>query len=115
MKEPKAPPLPKTIWTQMGPCRVMQCKRLPDADEPGEDVHGTYDPKKRVIRVLRRLEGWTKHQSMWHEWFHLITFDAGAHNRFTMDDLEHLADVTATAIVSQQRNALLTDPTKAVE
>lgn len=93
----------------------MQCRHLPDKDDPGEDEHGNYDPKTRIIRVLRRLEGWTKHQAMWHEWFHAITYDSGAYTRFTLDDLDHLADVTATAIVSQQRNALLTEPTKTVE
>ena len=102
----KAPPLPKTLWSPMGPIRVMQCKHLPDKDDPTEDLHGTYDPKRRVIRVLKRLEGWTKWQAMRHEWVHMITYDAGLHTRFTLEDLEHYADVTATAMVAEMRNSL---------
>ncbi len=106
----KAPPLPKSIWTPYGHVRVMQCKRLPDSDDPTNDLHGTYDPKKRIIRVLRRLEGWEKWKSLCHERVHQRAFDAGLHTRLWEDDLEHVAEVIANAEVMEMRNRGLTTP-----
>lgn len=104
--QPKAPPLPKLVFSPHGDVRVMQCKRLPDADDPTQDEHGNYDPKKRLIRILRRLEGWAKRQAFHHEKAHMHMYDAGLHTRLTEDDLEHVAEVWASAAVAEEKAAL---------
>lgn len=119
MPRAKAPPLPKTLWSPLGPVVVRVVSKLPNDEAAAAGVFandfGSYDPAKREIYVLRRLHPWARHQAMWHEWFHMLIFDAGYQNGLSPEMIEGLCDVTATALAAELRarhldNALTTPP-----
>ena len=106
-KKTAVPPLPKYLWSPLGDVRVRQVKRLrPLSREVPSDVDdfGQYDPKHRAITVLRSLEPWVKWQTLWHEWVHMVLFDAGSHNHLSPEQVEVLCDVIGTALVGQMRS-----------
>ena len=73
-----APPIPKTLWSPLGPLRVRVVKRLTPLVRGSVDF-GHYDPKKRTIRILADLDPWVQWQTLRHEWFHALVFDHGFH------------------------------------
>ena len=103
-----APPLPRSVWSPLGPVRVRAVKRIRSLAKgvPADvDDFGTYDPKRRIIHVLASLEPWAQWQTLRHEWVHMVIFDAGFHNAFTAEQIEGLCDVIGTALVAEMRNA----------
>jgi hypothetical protein len=108
VSEKPAPPLPKTLWSPLGPIRVRTLKRIkPLSKEVPRDIDdfGQYDPKKRTIRILRDLDPWVQWQTLRHEWVHAVIFDQGFHQAFTEEQIEAVCDLIGTALVSEMRNS----------
>jgi hypothetical protein len=74
-----------------------------DAPEDIDDFGG-FDPKRRVIEILRDLDPWQQWQALRHEWCHMILFDAGMHNLYNDERQEVLCDVIGTALAAEMRN-----------
>lgn len=101
----RPPPIPKSVWSQLGPVEVRVVKRMAKVNPDVEAAdHGSYDPAKRIIRIRATLEPWTQWQTLLHEWGHCIVFDAGLHNLLTEDQIETLVEVYATAMVARMRH-----------
>jgi hypothetical protein len=101
------PPLPSSLWSPLGPVPVRIVERLrPMSKDAPDDVDdfGGFEPKTRVIEVLKDLEPWAQWQALRHEWVHMVIYDAGVHNAFTGDQIECLCDLIGTALAAEMRN-----------
>lgn len=103
----RAPRLPSSIWSPLGPVPVHLVERIrPLSEEAPKDIDdfGNFDPKRRVIEVLDSLTPWQKWQTLRHEWCHMVLFDAGLHNLYNDERQEVLCDVIGTALAAELRN-----------
>jgi hypothetical protein len=103
----RPPKLPTKVWSPLGPVPVLIVDHIaPMSKEAPEDVDdfGGFDPKRRVIEVLRSLDPWQQWQSFRHEWCHMVLFDAGMHNLYNDERQEVLCDVIGTALAAEMRN-----------
>jgi hypothetical protein len=90
----RAPRLPKSLHSQLGPVTVEVVHKLKVNDE---QVFGHFSGWNRLIRVNAAPDALMRIQSLYHEWMHMVLFDAGLHNAFTKEQQEMLCDVVGTA------------------
>ena len=87
--------LPKTLWSALGPLKVLFTAEGLDAD------FGEFDYSTRVIKVKPDLQEAQKRHTLAHEWLHSVFWDAGIpKNVLTHEQEEQLCDVIATALVA---------------
>jgi len=91
----RIPPIPKTVHTSMGEVKVEQVKKVDKEDSLGE-----YNIDLRVIRVKKGLEKIQKHQTVWHEWVHVVLTDAGVADVLEHSQEEAVCNAIATALVN---------------
>lgn len=90
----KPPRIPKSLRSQLGPVAVEIVHKLKVNDEL---VFGHFSGWNRLIRINDGPDPVMRLQSLYHEWMHMVLFDAGLHNVFTKDQQEMLCDVVGTA------------------
>jgi len=105
----RPPPLPKSVWSQLGPVKVRVVKELtptsPDMMIEDGDF-ALYNPHKRVIQILRSVEPWARWHSVYHEQMHIVVYDSGLHHVIDEAHVELLCESYATARVGEMRAAL---------
>lgn len=92
----RLPPIPKTVHTAMGEVKVEQVKKVDKEDSLGE-----YNIDLRVIRVKKGLEKVQKHQTVFHEWVHVVLTDAGVADVLDSSQEEAVCNAIATARVNE--------------
>lgn len=68
-------PVPRRLWTQLGPVPVRRVKLC--VDDMGEPCFGTYNPNTRVIEIDGTVAPAVQVQKALHEWVHALLLDAG--------------------------------------
>ena len=86
--------LPKTIMGLGGPIRVKVVERL---KVKGDRVHGSWDPRKRLISLDAENTAVETEQTFYHELMHAALDDSGQWNLLTKEGAEALCDLVAMA------------------
>lgn len=96
------PPLPAFLHSQAGPVPV-DVRRNVKYD--GTVVFGRFSSWERKVYVNETPHEFMQHQTLYHEWMHMVLFDAGLNNIFTKDQQELLCDIVGTARAVEIREA----------
>jgi hypothetical protein len=86
--------LPRVIHSALGPVPV---EVVPKLKVNGEEAFGHFSSWNRLIRVNPGPDPIMRHQTLYHEWMHMVLFDAGLQNLFTKEQQEMLCDAVGTA------------------
>ncbi len=99
------PELPPYVDTVLGPVPVILVERFEGAKK-NERLFGRYVPIQRIIEINAAAPRNVQWQTLWHEWIHVVFWDAGLHNAFSQEQQECVADVIGTARVAELLAAL---------
>lgn len=95
---PKLPPLPHIVHSVLGPVSV---ELVPDLkDEKGATLLGRWLPDSRTIQITKNLTPVAAWHTLFHERAHVSLWDGGV-TCLSERDIEHVADVIATAHVAE--------------
>lgn len=94
MAAKKLPPIPKTVWSQLGPIRVVLVETLESSDE----AYGMWCPKERVIKLSSTMQPLMTWATLKHECVHAWLWDAGTN--LPVDVEERVADAISTALTA---------------
>lgn len=86
--------LPATLWSALGPVEVRET-----SDGLDDDL-GEWDAEQRIVRVRPGIHPKTSQHTLYHEWVHLLLWDAGLTVHFPPNLEELVCDTIATALVA---------------
>jgi hypothetical protein len=99
MATKKLPPIPKTVWSQLGPVDIVFCSDLKARD--GDEALGLWCPEERCIKLRTGMHLATAWATLEHERVHLICWDSGV--GLSEDAEERIADAIGASRVAQMR------------
>lgn len=91
------PPIPTTVPSVLAPIPVTRVRDL--RDKNGAACFGIWRNDVRDVRLEAEMHGVTAWHTYWHEWTHVILWDAGVKLREA--DAERVCDALATARVRE--------------
>lgn len=93
----KLPPIPKSIPSIVGPVPVALVNEL--RDKKGDPCFGIFRSTERDVRLDADSSSTTAWLTYWHEWAHVIFWDAWV--KLNKDAEERVCDALATARVRE--------------
>lgn len=97
----RLPKIPKTLPSLLGSVPVTLVKEL--KDKKGKEVLGMARWGERDVRVVETMPLVTQWYVYWHEWGHMVLFDAGV--LLSEEKVEQICDVFALARVREMLDA----------
>jgi len=94
---PKLPPIPKKVWSVIGPIKVLKTNDL--KSEAGHDLYGIWNNDKRTIEIDKgqpREDDW---RALLHEWIHSVLADATVDIEGKLE--EDVCNAIAGALIAQ--------------
>lgn len=74
-KSKPLPPLPKSVFSVLGPVPVLLVPDLKAVD--GEECFGLWVPDERCIKIRSNADPLTRWVTLLHEWLHVASWDSG--------------------------------------
>jgi hypothetical protein len=94
MAAKKLPPIPKTVWSQLGPIAVVFVDDL----EAASEAYGCWSPEIRTIKLSPRPCLAMQWATFYHECVHAWLWDAGTN--LNEDVEERVADAIGSALTA---------------
>ncbi len=94
----KLAPLAGAVPSVLGPVPVVRVAGL-RALENGEECMGIWRPQERDVRIEAETTAVGAWHTFWHEWAHIVFYDAGVRIEKALE--EQICDALATARVRE--------------
>jgi hypothetical protein len=96
------PPIHAVLPSTLGAVRIQRVPGLKDSND--KDCLGLWSPKERLVKIEAELALTAAWHTLWHEWVHVVMWDAGLVGLRNVDE-ERIADVVASARVYEMVHA----------
>jgi len=93
----KSPALPGSVWSALGPVRVVVVKDL-KTKKKKRKLMGLWSPIERTIYLRADMHPRAMLATLAHEWCHVVMWDAGV--GLTVKQEERVADAISTGIIA---------------
>lgn len=92
--------LPREMWAQHGPVKVIEKQEVYGRD--GSRLNGCYIPDERAIYIDAGMTGFLQKEILEHEWLHAVMDDAGGEHVLSEAQQEWVCRVVGKCLVSRR-------------